>query len=67
MLLSEIYEYYGRKWSKVAIELKVTESTVSYWRKKQYICFRTQLLIEHRTNGIFTASEDHGRKEVAAA
>jgi len=63
MLLNELYEHFDRKWSRMAIELKVTESTVAYWRKKGYICFRTQLLIERRTNGLFKAVEGHAKKQ----
>lgn len=59
MLLTELYEHYGT-WTELGRELRLGNSTYQVWRKKGYIPFRAQLLIENRTNGLFKAEEAHG-------
>ncbi len=59
MLLSELYEHYGT-WSELCRELRLGNSTYQIWRRKGYIPFRAQLLIENRTQGLFKACESHG-------
>jgi len=63
MLLQELYDHYDRKWSRIARELGVTESTVTYWRKIGYIPFRSQLVIEKKTKRLFKANEAHAMKQ----
>ncbi len=60
MLLSELYEHYGT-WTKLVRELDLGNSTYQLWRKKGYIPFKSQLLIERKTKGLFKALEDHGK------
>jgi hypothetical protein len=60
MLLSDLYEHYGT-WTQLVRELKLGNSTYQVWRKQGYIPFKAQLLIENQTNGLFKASEEHGK------
>jgi hypothetical protein len=60
MLLGELYEHYGT-WTKMVRELDLGNSTYQIWRKKGYIPFRSQLLIERKTKRLFKAVEEHGR------
>jgi len=69
MRLEEVYEYYDRKWCRIAISIGMTESSVRYWRKKGAIPFRSQILIEHYTSGELKADMAHstpGRKHSKA-
>lgn len=59
MLLDELYEHYG-SWTQLTRKLDLSNSTYQTWKKKGYIPFKTQLLIQHKTNGLFKASEEHG-------
>ena len=59
MLLDELYKHYGN-WTRLGRELSLGNSTYQVWRKKGYIPFRSQLLIERQTNGLFKAEERHG-------
>lgn len=48
-------------WLAVANELKISQSGVSYWRRRGSIPYRTQLLIQDKTEGRFKAlkEDDH--------
>lgn len=59
MLLDELYKHYGN-WTRLARALSLGNSTYQVWRKKGYIPFKSQLLIERQTNGLFKAEERHG-------
>ena len=63
MLLSELYEHYGT-WTQLVRELNLGNSTYQIWRKKGYIPFKAQLLIENKTKGFFKAYEEHGEPPV---
>lgn len=60
MTVEELYKHYGT-WTAVAIELKIATTGVTYWRKRGYIPYPAQLVIEKKTKGLFKA-----RKEDAA-
>jgi hypothetical protein len=55
MTLSEIYEYYGCNWARVARELKLGSTTLQKWNAKGYVPIRSQMVIEKRTDGLFKA------------
>jgi hypothetical protein len=57
MRIEDLYDKYG-SWSAVAQELKKTPSAINYWRKRGYIPYPAQLVIEKRTKGLFKASLD---------
>ena len=57
MTLDELYEHYGKTWTKVAREIDFAFSTVFLWRKKGVIPKAAQELIEHRTDGLFKADK----------
>lgn len=59
MLLEELHDYYG-SWSNLVRELKLGLTAHQRWRNIGYIPYRTQLLIEKRSNGRFMADEAHG-------
>lgn len=60
MLLEELYDYYGN-WLAIGRELNFAPCTYQGWRKKGYIPYMTQLLIEKKTDGMFVALEEHGK------
>ena len=55
MTLNQIYEHYGRNWSKTSRELKIGTTTLQNWVKRGYIPIRSQMVIEARTKGLFKA------------
>lgn len=57
MRIHELHEYYGT-WTKLAKVLDQGINAHQYWRKIGYIPFASQLLIEHKTGGLFKASEE---------
>lgn len=57
MTLEELYEKWGT-WMSVAIELKVSQSAVTYWRKRGSIPYGTQLLIQDKTKGALKARKE---------
>lgn len=59
MLLEELYQHYGT-WTNLVRDLDLGNSTYVVWRKKGYIPFKAQLLIENKTQGFFKADKDHG-------
>ncbi len=59
MLINELYEYYG-SWAKLSRALEMGSGTYWTWKKRGYIPFPTQLMIEYKTKGRFKASEEHG-------
>lgn len=58
MKLGDLYAYYGCNWTQLCRELDIGNSTYQAWRNKGYIPFKTQLLIENQTNGLFKASRE---------
>ena len=57
MRLDELHKHYGT-WTKLAKVLDQGMNSHQYWRRKGFIPFVSQLLIEHKTEGLFKASED---------
>ncbi|CEG60997.1 hypothetical protein [Legionella micdadei] len=62
MLLDELYAYY-KSWTALTRDLKFGFNTYQGWRKKGYIPYATQLLIEKKTNGRFKANERHAKPQ----
>lgn len=58
--MQELYEHYG-SWAEMGRELRLGNSTYQTWKKKGYIPYTTQLVIEKKTGGLFMASEQHGK------
>jgi hypothetical protein len=59
MKLNELYEYFG-SWTQLTRELNLSSATYQIWRRKGYIPFKAQLLIENKSKGRFKAVEAHG-------
>lgn len=57
MKLQELKEKWGT-WMSVANELKMSQSGVTYWRKRGSIPYHTQLVIQDKTKGVFKANMD---------
>lgn len=60
MLLQELYDYYG-SWTNIGRKLDMGHSNYSAWRRKGYIPYTTQCVIEKKTKGLFKAQEEHGK------
>jgi hypothetical protein len=60
MKLQELYKYYGT-WTNLARALDIGNSTYQVWRKKGFIPLKSQLLIEHKTKGLFKSNEKHAK------
>lgn len=60
MLLEELHEYYGT-WADMTRKLELGSTTYLGWRKKGYIPWETQLVIEQKTNRRFKANKLHGK------
>lgn len=57
MTLDEMKDKWGT-WMAVSLELKVSQSAVTYWRKRGSIPYTTQLLIQDKTKGLFKARKE---------
>jgi len=57
MIAEDIYKHFGYNWAKAARELRLGTTTITNWRKTGIIPYRSQLLIEHLTQGALKASE----------
>lgn len=57
MKLEELRKHYGN-WTQVSLELKISYSALTYWRKKGFIPYDKQCQIEVETNELFRASKD---------
>ena len=57
MRLEELHAHYGT-WTKLCFALKQGMNSHQYWRKIGYIPLASQLMIEHKTNGLFKAREE---------
>lgn len=57
MRLEELKAHYGT-WTKMNIKLELGPYSYQYWRKRGYIPYPAQLVIEKKTNGLFKASLD---------
>ena len=60
MRIEELYEKYGN-WTAVANELRTSVSQIQYWRKRGYIPYPAQLVIQEKTKGLFKANIDDAR------
>lgn len=52
MLLQELYDYYG-SWTEIGRKLELGNCTYQVWRKKGYIPYPTQLVIEKKNKRSF--------------
>jgi len=60
MLLEELHVYYG-SYAEMARKLELGVTTYLGWRKKGYIPWETQLVLEQKTNKRFKANKQHGK------
>ncbi len=60
MRIEELYSHYGT-WTAVAHALELGMNSHQYWRKRGYIPYPTQLVIEKKTKGLFRASEEDAK------
>lgn len=63
MTIEQLYKHY-KTWTAVALALGVQQSNVLYWRKRGYIPYSTQLVIQERTKGLFKADEKHAKTRI---
>lgn len=59
MLMEELYKYYG-SWANMARQLDFGATTYLGWKKKGYIPWKTQCVIEAKTHRKFKAHKGHG-------
>lgn len=57
MTLQELKDKWGT-WMAVANELKMSQSGVTYWRKRGSIPYDSQLVIQDKTKGLFKAKRE---------
>lgn len=57
MTLQELKDKWGT-WMAVANELKMSQSGVTYWRKRGSIPYDSQLVIQDKTKGAFKAKRE---------
>lgn len=57
MTLDELKNHW-KTWLSVSLELKVSQSAVTYWRKRGSIPYNTQLVIQDKTKGLFKARKE---------
>ena len=57
MRLEELKEYY-KTWENMVKTLDLGINTHQYWKRKGYIPYNSQLLIEKNSGGLFKASLD---------
>ena len=57
MTLQELKDKWGT-WMAVANELKMSQSGVTYWRKRGSIPYDSQLVIQDKTKGLFKARRE---------
>lgn len=60
MTFEELKKYYGTA-VEMTRALGIGINAPQYWKKHGYIPYSAQLLIEKKTNGRFTAQEQHGK------
>jgi hypothetical protein len=60
MKLNDLYQQFGT-WLGAALELKISLSRVNYWRKRGYIPYEAQLLIEKNSKGKLKARKEDAR------
>lgn len=56
MILEELHAYYGT-FAEMTRKLELSPTTYLGWRKKGYIPWETQLVIEEKTKKLFKASK----------
>ncbi len=61
MKIEEVYEYFGKNWSKIMRIMGVCHNNYKYWQKIGYIPFSSQLLIERVTKGKLLADKTHAK------
>ncbi len=55
MKLSQVYTYFGGNWATTMKELGLSPITYLAWRRKGYVPYRSQILIEKHTGGELVA------------
>lgn len=60
MLIEELYDFY-KSWSVMSRKLELSPTTYLGWKRRGYIPWQTQLVIEKKTHGKFKAKLDHGK------
>jgi len=63
MLLEQLYAHF-KKWTEIGRQLNLGMNTYQNWRKLGYIPYRTQVVIERKTNGLFKAYKCHAKPQV---
>jgi hypothetical protein len=60
MRLEEVKKHY-KTWTNLAHDLRQGMNTHQYWRRIGYIPFTSQLLIQHKSNGLLEAREEDAK------
>ncbi len=63
--MEELYEHYG-SWANMSRKLELGVTTYLGWRKKGYIPWETQCVIEAKTNRKFKANKNHAKPKKEA-
>ncbi len=58
MSLKELYDYYG-SWADMMRSLNLGSTTYQAWLRKKMVPWKTQLIIENKTQGKFKADLKH--------
>lgn len=62
MFIEELHEYYGT-WADMTRQLGLASTTYLNWRRKGYIPYNTQCVIENKTNRRFKANKAHEKPQ----
>lgn len=65
MILEELYNFYG-SWAEMTRKLELGSTTYIGWRKKGYIPYPSQCVIEKKTHGKLKANINHGKPAMIA-
>ena len=57
MRLEELHNHY-KTYTKMCFALELGMNSHQYWRKRGYIPYPTQLVIQEKTNGLFSACKE---------
>lgn len=60
MLLEELHSYY-KSYTNMSRKLELAPVTYLSWKRKGYIPWPTQLVIEEKTKRLFKARKDHAK------
>ena len=62
MRIEQLKEHYVT-WTALCHGLGIAMNAHQYWRKRGYIPYPTQLVIQERTKGLFKASRDDAKPQ----